>query len=835
MIRRDRVNIVDTYGILFTIIALLIFVCMVIFGGCTSKEEFPEAIKNNDSFSSFTGECEFEPCGDSSDSAEQIGSNISSSSEFNNSGPNHPPELPIGYGCNYNPIWCDGMAFDKVKTISITDEVGATTKGQERPNCVYAKAIIQIGNEDGGISINGTQFANQNPSRCGGDSGHGWGDPTPCATKFASVAKVDGGYYIYISKWAGQNFKTTGGEPVCTGNTNPGTSNPSQSSSSVVGGNTSTCVDPMNGVPPNGVKSCIKKDGKCYTCNPDRGNDCLQGWVWQGGNVSDQWWYKEVPCDEPSTPTYNLTCTGLAQTGIAGTAIAQPTVKCNGDNATATFTGAPNWSNPTANTYTVSATANCGGSKTVSCGTLVVSAAPTATTLTCTGLAQTGIAGTAITQPTVKCGTSTVSNPAFTGAPNWSNPSANTYTVSANATGACTQAASCGTIKVSPKLTCDALTTTSVIAGTAVTPPTVKCGTNTVTNISWSGAPSWNSPDVGTYSNIKATANAGDCSNQTATCSGTLTVNPKLTCGSVSQTITTGQIPTKPPVSCGTTTITNSITWDPTSINGVINTAQTISNVKATASCGGSNQTATCSGTITVTAPAPSSSSGGGGGGYQPLPPGSQSAKTTQYWDACKPSCSWSTNAGGKPANACNITGNNIGHSDGDKSACDGGPAFACMNQAPWKASNGVSFGYAAINMGSCGDCYQLDFPNGHVMVVMKSNIGNLNEGAAFDLMIPGGGVGDFDALTRQVINSGVSNPNMGERYGGFRGACGWQGPNVPNCVRGKCNDVFKNLSDLKAGCNWYPDNLGTDDASFNNPTVKYQKVNCPSELTNRY
>src|SRR5262245_61385577 len=139
---------------------------------------------------------------------------------------------------------------------------------------------------------------------------------------------------------------------------------------------------------------------------------------------------------------------------------------------------------------------------------------------------------------------------------------------------------------------------------------------------------------------------------------------------------------------------------------------------------------------------------------YTPTAPGTQTAVTTQYWDACKPSCSWS-GKGGLQANSCSITGVNIGKNDSDRSACDGGNAFACMNQAPWKVGN-VSFGYAAINMGSCGDCYQLDFPNGEVMVVMKNNIGNLNAGAEFDLMIPGGGVGDFDALTRQVTNSGV-------------------------------------------------------------------------------
>jgi len=230
-----------------------------------------------------------------------------------------------------------------------------------------------------------------------------------------------------------------------------------------------------------------------------------------------------------------------------------------------------------------------------------------------------------------------------------------------------------------------------------------------------------------------------------------------------------------------------------------------------------------------------SASNNGGGNGtpsYTPTAPGNESGQTTQYWDACKPSCSWS-GKGGKQANACNITGSNIGHNDADRSACDGGTAFACMNQAPWKVGN-VSFGYVAVNDGQCGDCYQLNFPNGEVMVAMKTNIGGIN--GKFDIMIPGGGVGDFDALTRQVQQSGVSNPDMGERYGGFRGKCGWEySQQSVSCVKDMCNKVFANLPDLKAGCLWYANTLGTDNASWNNPTVKYKKVDCPKELTDRY
>jgi hypothetical protein len=75
-----------------------------------------------------------------------------------------------------------------------------------------------------------------------------------------------------------------------------------------------------------------------------------------------------------SSSSNTLTCTGLASTGTAGTAITQPTVRCNGSNAAnPSYTGAPIWNNPFAGSFNVSVTANCGGSKTVSCGTIVVS------------------------------------------------------------------------------------------------------------------------------------------------------------------------------------------------------------------------------------------------------------------------------------------------------------------------------------------------------------------------------------------------------------------------------------------------------------------------------
>jgi len=124
-------------------------------------------------------------------------------------------------------------------------------------------------------------------------------------------------------------------------------------------------------------------------------------------------------------------------------------------------------------------------------------------------------------------------------------------------------------------------------------------GTAVTTGLNWTGAPTWTTPVAGEYT-VSVSASSGNCSSKSVSC-GTLTVHPKLTCGSVAQTITTGQTPTKPTVNCGTTAVTTGITWSPTSINSAITTAQTINNVTATATCGIS-QIANCSGTITVNA-----------------------------------------------------------------------------------------------------------------------------------------------------------------------------------------------------------------------------------------
>lgn len=244
-------------------------------------------------------------------------------------------------------------------------------------------------------------------------------------------------------------------------------------------------------------------------------------------------------------------------------------------------------------------------------------------------------------------------------------------------------------------------------------------------------------------------------------------------------------------------------------------------------------------------------SGGGGTGGTQPeLPPvtGNCSGWASRYWDCCKPHCAWRANVSGNPTRQCGANDEPLGGDpDTQQSACNGGPAYMCHGMAPWvSSSNGdLAYGFAAINnSGSvCGRCYRLQFDGsshsgtslgaqaiaGKQMIVQVTNVGGL-EGGQFDLLIPGGGVGDFDACTSQW-----GTADIGERYGGFLTTCQRElGYNAElaeykSCVAARCQAVFGgSLPELYEGCRWFVDWFEVAD----NPTFVYEPTTCPSELT---
>jgi len=232
---------------------------------------------------------------------------------------------------------------------------------------------------------------------------------------------------------------------------------------------------------------------------------------------------------------------------------------------------------------------------------------------------------------------------------------------------------------------------------------------------------------------------------------------------------------------------------------------------------------------------------GSGGAPVMCTPPtGGSQGYTTRFWDCCKPSCAWSQNAGGKsPAKTCNKQNQTVGA--GDQSACSNGDAYACWDMAPWAESDTKAYAYAAFNGGGCGTCYELKFTGqsnsnnddpgakamcGKTLVVQVINIGNIAQGQ-FDLMIPGGGVGDFNACSNQW---GVSGSALGERYGGVMLTCQKQNNELEArkaCTLDGCSKLFSssNLSLRHAGCDWTVNWLNTAD----NPKVVYSRSPAPT------
>jgi hypothetical protein len=224
----------------------------------------------------------------------------------------------------------------------------------------------------------------------------------------------------------------------------------------------------------------------------------------------------------------------------------------------------------------------------------------------------------------------------------------------------------------------------------------------------------------------------------------------------------------------------------------------------------------------------------------------------TRYWDCCKAHCSWKPNvpASLNPVNSCST--NNSPVSDVNlKSSCDGGTSHMCWGLTPFAVSDKLSYGYAATSNGDvCGRCYLLQFKGtsynspgdpgsaalaGKSMIVQATNIGGDVGNGQFDILVPGGGVGAFNACSAQW---GVSNAELGAQYGGLVAACKQElGYNATlaqykNCLSNRCTSVFgsRGLTDLQKGCQWYADWFEAAD----NPALKFKEVVCPAELTSR-
>lgn len=86
----------------------------------------------------------------------------------------------------------------------------------------------------------------------------------------------------------------------------------------------------------------------------------------------------------------------------------------------------------------------------------------------------------------------------------------------------------------------------------------------------------------------------------------------------------------------------------------------------------------------------------------------------SRYWDCCKPSCSWTDNAGeGNEATECDLKNNKLSDHTA-KSNCLGGPSMTCYNQSPWAINDNLAYAFAAVPgaeaKGTCGRCWEVIF-----------------------------------------------------------------------------------------------------------------------------
>ncbi|PVH93183.1 glycoside hydrolase family 45 protein [Periconia macrospinosa] len=201
-------------------------------------------------------------------------------------------------------------------------------------------------------------------------------------------------------------------------------------------------------------------------------------------------------------------------------------------------------------------------------------------------------------------------------------------------------------------------------------------------------------------------------------------------------------------------------------------------------------------------------------------------AVTTRFWDCCKPSCGWKAKAPfSRPVLSCGIDDKPIDIDAG--TGCNGGSAYQCSNQQPWKVNDTFSYGFAGVFIKPeltagkiedawCCACYQLDFTSdplkGKTMIVQASNTAyDVTSNNRFSLAIPGGNTTSHDACAKQY---GVDQKVFGQENSGIRSENDCD--NLPDNLKEACKWRFE----------WYKDQQY--------PSVNFKRVPCPTELTSK-
>jgi hypothetical protein len=196
----------------------------------------------------------------------------------------------------------------------------------------------------------------------------------------------------------------------------------------------------------------------------------------------------------------------------------------------------------------------------------------------------------------------------------------------------------------------------------------------------------------------------------------------------------------------------------------------------------------------------------------------------TRYWDCCQPHCS--------QFNGHRCAEDGVSNTGNTQSSCAGGGSYACYDEAPRAISDCLSYGHFAKANPNCGGCYRIQFTGqgyhnaadpgsvalkGKQMIVKVSNTGGDVAGNQFDLMIPGGGVGQFNACSKQWGTN-----DLGAQYGGFLTECTGSHAERKDCVRKECMKIPSGTA--RNGCLWFVDWFQAAD----NPKFTSQQTDCP-------
>jgi len=200
---------------------------------------------------------------------------------------------------------------------------------------------------------------------------------------------------------------------------------------------------------------------------------------------------------------------------------------------------------------------------------------------------------------------------------------------------------------------------------------------------------------------------------------------------------------------------------------------------------------------------------------------GSGLARTTRYWDCCKPTCSWRSNVGAvsSPVRSC-AAGGLRAVDEQQANGCVGGSSFVCNDQAPF-VKDGQAYAFAAANITGldtyslCCACYKLTFTDtalaGETLIVQVTNTGVDLGPNHFDLMMPASGMGIFNEGCPAQWRA-HSNSVWGARYGGISS-------------RSQCDALPRELA---SGCHFRFDWFKNAD----NPHANFERVSCPAALT---